>query len=86
MSTRFPARCSFVLTSMPPRSRRRCAFACRIWPGRRINREGILIIQANRYRSQEQNREDAVNRLVALLRAAAEKPKSRRRTQVTVKG
>ena len=52
---------------------------------RRINREGILIIQANRYRSQEQNREDAVNRLVALLRAAAEKPKSRRKTQAPLR-
>ena len=49
---------------------------------RRINREGILIIQANRYRSQEQNRDDAVNRLVTLLRIAAEKPKARRRTHV----
>jgi len=49
---------------------------------RRINREGVLIIQASRYRSQEQNREDAVNRLVVLLRKAVEQPTARRKTHV----
>jgi ribosome-associated protein len=49
---------------------------------RRINREGILVVQANRYRSQEQNREDAVNRLVTLLRKACEQPRLRRKTHV----
>ncbi len=49
---------------------------------RRISREGILIIQASRYRTQAQNREDAVKRLVILLRKAAEKPEVRRKTHV----
>ncbi len=51
---------------------------------KRINNEGILVLQASRYRSQEQNREDAVNRLVTLLRKAAEKPRPRRKTHVPV--
>jgi ribosome-associated protein len=49
---------------------------------KRINREGILVLQASRYRSQEQNREDAVNRLLSLLRKATEQPIARRKTHV----
>jgi ribosome-associated protein len=46
--------------------------------GRRMTAAGVLIIKANRFRSQEQNRQDAVNRLVLLIQQAAEKPKYRR--------
>ncbi len=49
--------------------------------GKRLTAEGILIIEAKRYRSQEQNRQDAIQRLVELIRKAAEKPKVRRRTK-----
>ena len=49
--------------------------------GRRMTAAGVLIIKANRFRSQEQNREDAVNRLVLLIQRAAEKPKHRRPTR-----
>lgn len=49
--------------------------------GNRINTEGVLIIEAKRYRSQTRNREDAVRRLVGLIRKAAEKPKPRRKTK-----
>ena len=42
---------------------------------------GILILKANRFRSQEQNRQDAVNRLVSLIQRATEKPKPRRPTR-----
>jgi ribosome-associated protein len=49
--------------------------------GRRITEEGILIIDARRFRTQERNRQDAINRLVALIRKAAEKPKPRRKTR-----
>jgi ribosome-associated protein len=48
--------------------------------GKRVNEEGMLIIEASRYRTQEQNRQDAMNRLLALLRQAAQKPKVRRKT------
>ena len=44
---------------------------------RRINEAGVVVIQARRFRSQEQNREDARSRLVALIRAAALVPKKR---------
>lgn len=50
--------------------------------GRRMTKEGVLIIQANNYRSQERNREDALDRLVALIRKAAERPRQRRRTKL----
>ena len=45
--------------------------------GRRVTGEGILIIQARRFRSQQQNREDAINRFIELIRKAAIKPKRR---------
>ncbi len=51
--------------------------------GRRMTTEGVLIIDARRYRTQEQNREDAVYRLAELIRLAAQKPKSRKRTKPT---
>jgi ribosome-associated protein len=52
--------------------------------GRRMTREGVIVIQAQRFRSQEQNRRDAIERLVALLRAAATPPKARRKTRPTL--
>jgi len=48
--------------------------------GRRITSDGVLIIDARRFRSQERNRQDAVERLVTLVRKAAERPKPRRKT------
>ena len=51
--------------------------------GRRVTRDGVLIIDARRYRSQEKNREDAIHRLVTLIRKAAVTPKPRRRTKPT---
>lgn len=51
--------------------------------GRKVSAEGTLIIQARRFRSQEQNRTDAINRLVALIKAAAVSPKVRRKTRPT---
>ena len=49
--------------------------------GRRMTTEGILIIEARRYRTQDRNREDAIDRLVTLIRKAAEEPRPRRRTK-----
>ena len=48
---------------------------------RRITEEGVLIIDARRFRTQLRNREDALNRLVALIQRAAERPKPRRKTR-----
>jgi ribosome-associated protein len=49
--------------------------------GRRMTTEGILIIEARRFRNQDRNREDAIDRLVTLIRKAAEIPRPRRRTK-----
>ena len=51
--------------------------------GRRVTAHGILIIKAQRYRSQEQNRRDAIDRLVAMIRKAIEVPGYRRPTRPT---
>jgi len=45
--------------------------------GRRVSREGVLIITAHRFRSQEQNRNDAIERLVALIREAEQRNAAR---------
>ncbi len=51
--------------------------------GKRMTKEGYLVIDARRFRTQEQNRQDAVARLVSLIRQAAPRPKTRRRTDPT---
>ena len=51
--------------------------------GKRMTKEGFLIIDARRFRTQEQNRQDAVARLVSLIRQAAQRPKIRKRTKPT---
>lgn len=48
---------------------------------KRITEDGVLIIEAKRFRTQEQNRDDAISRLVALIYQAAQKPKIRRKTR-----
>ena len=49
--------------------------------GRRMTLNGVIIITAKRYRSQERNRQDARQRLAALIRRAAEPPKIRKSTR-----
>lgn len=49
--------------------------------GQRLTRDGILIISADRFRSQERNRQDARDRLVALLQQAAVPPSKRKPTR-----
>jgi len=52
--------------------------------GRRVSDQDILVIDAQRFRSQEANRRDALARLDELVRAAAHRPKSRIATKPTV--
>lgn len=52
--------------------------------GRRMTDDGVLILVARRFRTQERNRQDAMERLVALIRKATQKPKPRRRTRPTL--
>jgi ribosome-associated protein len=49
--------------------------------GRRVTRDGVLVITAQRYRTQERNRRDALDRLVALIRRAALPQTPRRPTK-----
>jgi ribosome-associated protein len=49
----------------------------------RVNREGILVISAQRFRTQERNRADALERLITLLQRAATAPKKRIPTKPT---
>lgn len=49
--------------------------------GRRMTKDGVIVITANRFRTQDLNRQDAKDRLIALIREAAQPPKYRRLTQ-----
>ena len=49
----------------------------------RITKEGVIVIKAQRFRTQESNREDALKRLKALIVSASFKPKPRRPTAPT---
>lgn len=51
--------------------------------GKRVTDEGILVIEAKRHRTQEQNKEDALGRFSELARKASERPKPRRKTNPT---
>lgn len=52
--------------------------------GNRITDNGILIIDAQRHRSQERNRKDALDRLIGMIRKASQKPRLRRKTFPTL--
>jgi len=54
--------------------------------GRRVSKEGVLMIEANRFRTQERNREDARERLKELILKAAEPPPPVRRPTKPTKG
>ncbi|KCB40644.1 RF-1 domain protein [Bordetella hinzii 5132] len=53
-------------------------------PDRRLSKEGVLIIKAQAYRSQDKNRAEAVERLLAVLRQALVKAPPRRATRPTL--
>ena len=66
-------------SGLPDPVRRRLA----VLAGRRMTREGVLVIQAQRHRTQAGNRRDALARLVELVRRASIAPRLRRKTQPT---
>jgi ribosome-associated protein len=74
---RFNARASPALTEDVRKSLIRLA-------GRRMTDEGVLVIRAERFRTQERNREDARQRLVDLIAKAALPPKPRVKTKPTL--
>ena len=51
--------------------------------GARVTKEGVILIEADSHRTRERNRVEARERLVALIKAAAIKPKYRRKTRPT---
>lgn len=51
--------------------------------GKRITEGGVLILNARRFRSQERNRQDAMEKLVILIRIALEPPRPRKKTRPT---
>jgi ribosome-associated protein len=65
--------------SLPPAARPRLARLA----GRRMTADGLIVIDAQRFRSLEQNRSDALERLVAIVREALIEPKPRRATRPT---
>jgi ribosome-associated protein len=65
--------------SLPDEVRERLLLLTR----RRITKEGVLVIDARRFRTQGANRQDAMERLVGLIRKAAQKPQIRRKTKPT---
>jgi ribosome-associated protein len=66
--------------SLPPDVKSRAAELA----GRRLTKDGVLVLFADRFRTQERNRRDALDRLVALLREAASPPAERRPTRPTL--
>ncbi len=52
--------------------------------GQRMTKNGVIVIQADRFRTQERNKADAIERLVTLLREAMVRPKVRRPTRPTL--
>jgi ribosome-associated protein len=51
--------------------------------GQRLTKDGVVVIHAQRFRTQERNRQDAIDRLVAMLREASIRPTPRRATKPT---
>jgi len=70
---------SAVWTALPPAARPRLARIA----GRRMTAEGLIVIDAQRFRSLEQNRADALDRLVTMIRESLIAPKPRRPTKPT---
>jgi ribosome-associated protein len=73
---RFDAAASPALTPAVRERLRRVA-------GRKMTDAGVIVITANRFRAQERNRADAVERLVAMIAQAAHAPTPRRPTRPT---
>lgn len=77
VATAVQLRFNLRASSLPPELIERAANLA----GQRLTREGVIVITADRFRSQERNRQDARDRLVALLQRAAARPATRRPTR-----
>jgi ribosome-associated protein len=79
VATAVELRCDLARAALPDDVRERLGRVA----GRRLSGEGVLVIEAHRFRTRERNRADALERLVALIERAAQPPKPRRPTQPT---
>jgi ribosome-associated protein len=79
VATAVELRCDLARVALPEDVRERLGRLA----GRRLSGEGVLVIEAHRYRTRERNRADARERLVALIQRAAQPPTPRRATQPT---
>lgn len=77
VSTAVHLRFDVRLSSLPEEIKQRLSRLA----GRRMTREGELIIHARQYRYQERNRQDALKRLIELIQKAAIKPRVRHKTK-----
>jgi ribosome-associated protein len=79
VATAVELRCDLARAGLPADVRERLGRLA----GRRLSSEGVLVIEAHRYRTRERNRTDALERLVALIQRAAEPPRARKATRPT---
>lgn len=79
VATAVQLRYDFKSSSLPEDVKERLGYIA----GNKITGDGELLVEAKKFRTQEQNREDAINRLTDLLQRAFKKPKVRRKTKPT---
>ena len=79
VSTAVELRFNVLASSLPDEVRMRLIALA----GKRINQEGVLLIDSREHRTQAQNREAARARLASLVQAATVRPKKRRKTKPT---
>ncbi|MCI0556320.1 MAG: aminoacyl-tRNA hydrolase, partial [Anaerolineae bacterium] len=79
VATAVQLRFDVINSSLPEEAKTRLVHLA----GKRMTSEGILLIEAKRFRTQEQNREDAIQRFIDLVRKSLAKPKARRKTKPT---
>ena len=77
VATAVQLRFDVAASNLPEQVRRRLERLA----GRRLTREGVLIIDAQRHRTQARNRQDALARLIELVRRASVAPRVRRKTR-----
>ena len=80
VATAVQLRFDVVHSTLPHAVRQRLLFLS----GNKITKEGELIIKASRFRTQDRNKQDALNRLIDLIKQAAITPKKRRKTKPTL--
>jgi ribosome-associated protein len=79
VSTAVHLRFDIAASSLPDEVKQRLL----AFPDRRITKDGVLIIKAQRFRNQGQNREDALRRLVNIIQRATVQAPHRKRTKPT---